>query len=109
MTGATIEGPVLDAADLVIGVGFDPVELIPTPWAYAAGVVLVGSWPVDDSSFFGAGLRGEVVGDATDLAGIVHEIAERAVHDLGTRCRATVPARRARRVGRRGASRRPAR
>ncbi len=65
----------LDAADLVIGVGLDPVELIPTPWAYGAGVVLIGSWPVDDSSFFGSALLGEVVGDAADLAGIVHELA----------------------------------
>ena len=74
MTGATIEGPVLDAADLIIGVGLDPVELIPAPWAYHAGVVLIGSWPVDDSSFFGSSLHGEVVGGATDLAALVHEL-----------------------------------
>ncbi len=76
MTGATIEAPVLDAADLVIGVGLDPVELIPAPWAYRAGVVLIGSWPIDDSSFFGSALHGEVVGGAADLAEIVHELAD---------------------------------
>lgn len=76
MTGATIEAPVLDAADLVIGVGLDPVELIPAPWAYTAGVVLVGSWPVDDSTFFGSHLLGEVVGDAADLAALVGEVAD---------------------------------
>jgi acetolactate synthase-1/2/3 large subunit len=73
MTGATIEAPVLDAADLVIGVGLDPVELIPAPWRYEAGVVLIGSWPVDDSSYFGSRLHGEAIGD---LAEIVHELAD---------------------------------
>ena len=66
-TGATIEAPVLDAADLVIGVGLDPVELIPAPWVHAAPVVLVGSWPVDDSTFFGDRLVGEIVGDLPTL------------------------------------------
>lgn len=76
MTGATIEAPLLDAVDLVIGVGLDPVELIPAPWEYSADVVLIGSWRVDDSSFFGSSLRGEVVGESTDLAAIVHDLAE---------------------------------
>ncbi|MGD9701139.1 MAG: thiamine pyrophosphate-binding protein [Acidimicrobiia bacterium] len=66
-TGATIEAPVLDAADLVIGVGLDPVELIPAPWAHAAPVVLVGSWSVHDSTFFGHRLVGEIVGDLPTL------------------------------------------
>jgi hypothetical protein len=29
MTGATIEAPVLDEADLIVGIGLDPVELSP--------------------------------------------------------------------------------
>ena len=66
-TGATIESPVLDAADLIIGVGLDPVELIPAAWSYAAPVVLLGSWPVDDSSFFGDHLALEVVGNLAEL------------------------------------------
>ena len=105
MTGATIEGPVLDAADLIIGVGLDPVELIPAPWAYRAGVVLIGSWPVDDSSFFGSGLHGEVVGGATDLAALVHELGAVLSTTWARDAGQAVPARRARRVGRRGASR----
>jgi acetolactate synthase I/II/III large subunit len=39
LTNAAIEGPILDQADLFIGVGLDPVELIPRPWARAAPIV----------------------------------------------------------------------
>ena len=57
-TGATIEAPLLLEADLVVGVGLDPVELIPAPWPYAAPVVLLGTWPtVDDGAYFGDHLR----------------------------------------------------
>jgi acetolactate synthase-1/2/3 large subunit len=62
-TGATIEAPLLHQADLVFGLGLDPVELIPGPWPYPAPVVLIGPWPVDDSSFFGDRLLADVTGD----------------------------------------------
>ena len=71
-TGATIEAPVLDDADLIIGVGLDPVELIPGPWPYPAPLLLLGSWPVDDSTYFGRQVVAEVVGD---LATIVDDLA----------------------------------
>lgn len=66
-TGATIEGPLLHGADLIIGVGFDPVELIPGLWPYAAPVVLLGAWPTDDSTYFGDNLAADVVGDLGEL------------------------------------------
>jgi acetolactate synthase-1/2/3 large subunit len=66
-TGATIESPVLHDADLIIGIGLDPVELIAAPWAYDAPVVLLGGWAIDDSTFFGGHLAGEVVGDLAEL------------------------------------------
>ena len=62
-TGATIEAAVLDDADLIVGVGLDPVELIPGAWPYPSPVVLLGGWAVDDSTFFGDRLAAEVVGD----------------------------------------------
>jgi acetolactate synthase-1/2/3 large subunit len=68
-TGATAEGPLLDAADVIVGIGLDPVELIPAPWPYQAPVVLLGSWPIDDSAYFGDRLVAEAVGDLADLAG----------------------------------------
>jgi acetolactate synthase-1/2/3 large subunit len=62
-TGATVEAPLLHRADLILGVGLDPVELIPGPWPYAAPVVLAGPWPVDDSTFFGGRLLADLIGD----------------------------------------------
>lgn len=71
-TGATIEAPVLEEADLIVGVGLDPVELIPGAWPYAAPVLLLGSWEVDDSTFFGDRVVAEVFGD---LAAILDQLA----------------------------------
>lgn len=51
ITGATIESPVLEGADLIIGVGLDPVELIPAPWPYAAPFLALGEWAVVDRYF----------------------------------------------------------
>jgi acetolactate synthase-1/2/3 large subunit len=68
-TGATTERPLLDAADVIVGIGLDPVELIPAPWPYHAPVVLLGSWPIDDSTYFGDRLVAEAVGDVSELAG----------------------------------------
>lgn len=60
-TAATIEQPLLSDADLVIGIGLDPVEFIPSAWPAGLAVVLVGTWLIDDSDFFGADRRSEVV------------------------------------------------
>jgi acetolactate synthase I/II/III large subunit len=61
-TGATIEAPLLLAADLVVGVGLDPVELIPAPWPYEAPVILLGTWPTAaEGAYFGDRLLAEVV------------------------------------------------
>lgn len=45
LTGATIEAPVLHAADVIVTIGLDAVELIPGSWPYQAPVLAVGSWP----------------------------------------------------------------
>ena len=74
-TGASAESALLHAADLIIGFGLDPVELIPAPWPYEAPVVLLGSWLIDDSTYFVDKLAGQAVGDlpllVDALAGIV--------------------------------------
>jgi acetolactate synthase I/II/III large subunit len=44
-TGGTMESPLLSAADLIVGLGVDPVELIPASWAYAARTILVTDIP----------------------------------------------------------------
>jgi acetolactate synthase-1/2/3 large subunit len=51
LTGATVEGPVLQAADLIIAVGLDPVELIPADWTYAAPLLSLAEWSLADPYF----------------------------------------------------------
>jgi acetolactate synthase I/II/III large subunit len=51
LTGATVEAPVLEAADVIVAVGLDSVELIPNPWPYTAPVVSIAPWR-DDSPYF---------------------------------------------------------
>jgi acetolactate synthase-1/2/3 large subunit len=59
-TGAVIERPLLEQADLVLGIGLDAVEPMPGPWTYEAPVVLLHSHPVE-TAYFGAPLL--VTGD----------------------------------------------
>jgi acetolactate synthase-1/2/3 large subunit len=68
LTGATIEAAVLADADLVVGVGLDPVELIPAPWSYRAPVLLMGEWAIEDTYF---GPAAELVGPLDELLAIV--------------------------------------
>jgi acetolactate synthase I/II/III large subunit len=55
LTGGTMESPLLAAADLIIGLGADPVELIPAAWAYAARTVLVTEYPAGSAEYFTGG------------------------------------------------------
>ncbi|WP_449278372.1 thiamine pyrophosphate-binding protein [Leucobacter sp. GX24907] len=70
MTGATTEGPVLEAADLIVLVGMDTVELIPNQWEYSAPVVSLASW-AETSPYLQAEV--EVVGD---LAILIQRLGE---------------------------------
>lgn len=54
-TGATTERPLLEQADVILGLGLDPVEPMPGPWPYQAPVVLLHSHPVE-TAYFGAPL-----------------------------------------------------
>jgi acetolactate synthase-1/2/3 large subunit len=47
-TNALIEQPLLAESDLLIGVGLDPVELIPRPWKLEQPIISCGRWRVDD-------------------------------------------------------------
>ncbi len=67
VTGGTIEGHALRAADLILGVGLDPVEFLPTAWDYPAPVVNVTGWRIDDARFFGAALEEEAIGDLAEV------------------------------------------
>jgi acetolactate synthase-1/2/3 large subunit len=48
-TNATIEQPLIDQSDLLIGVGLDPVELIPRAWTRRQPIVYFGSWPAENA------------------------------------------------------------
>jgi acetolactate synthase-1/2/3 large subunit len=51
-TGAVLERPLLEQADLIIALGLDPVEPMPGPWAYEAPMVMLHSHPID-AAYFG--------------------------------------------------------
>jgi len=59
-TGGTMESPLLSAADLIVGLGVDPVELIPATWDYAARTLLITDIPTESARYFTGGL--ELVG-----------------------------------------------
>jgi acetolactate synthase-1/2/3 large subunit len=46
-TNAAIEQAVIDESDLVIGIGLDPVELLPRAWKNKPPIVLCNPWSVD--------------------------------------------------------------
>jgi acetolactate synthase-1/2/3 large subunit len=48
-TNGSIEQPLMDQADLLIGVGLDPVELLPRPWKHKQPIVYAGPWTVEDT------------------------------------------------------------
>jgi acetolactate synthase I/II/III large subunit len=54
-TGGTMESPLLAAADLIIGLGVDPVELIPAPWDYPAPTFLATEYPAGCERYFTGG------------------------------------------------------
>ena len=47
-TNGALERALVEEADLLLGVGLDPVELLPRPWAYEQPIVYIGPAPVDD-------------------------------------------------------------
>jgi acetolactate synthase I/II/III large subunit len=48
-TNSTIEQRMIDECDLLIGLGLDPVELMPRPWKREQPIVYCGPWYVEDA------------------------------------------------------------
>jgi len=65
-TNAVIEQTVIDDSDVLIGVGLDPVELLPRRWTHTQPIVSCGPWRVDDRHI---PFAGQLV---TDIAAGVH-------------------------------------
>jgi acetolactate synthase-1/2/3 large subunit len=47
-SNVAIERPLVEQSDLLIGIGLDPVELLPRPWTFAQPIVLINRWRVPD-------------------------------------------------------------
>lgn len=50
-TGASVERPLLEQADAILGIGLDPVEPMPGPWQYTARMVMLHSHEVETAYF----------------------------------------------------------
>src|SRR5687768_17499178 len=47
-TNARFEQPLVTSSDLILGIGLDPVELLPRRWPYSQPIVYLGPWRVAD-------------------------------------------------------------
>jgi acetolactate synthase-1/2/3 large subunit len=59
-THGALEREILEQADLFIGIGLDPVELLPRPWKYRQPIVSITSWPMRQTQI---PFHSEFVGD----------------------------------------------
>jgi len=48
-TNARVEQSFVASSDLILGIGLDPVELLPRPWPYSQPAVYIGRWDVADT------------------------------------------------------------
>jgi hypothetical protein len=78
-TNGTIERSLVAEADLLLGVGLDPVELIPRPWAYTQAIVHVGPARVDDHHI---PFSSQFVSDIPSAMQLVTELLPRSSWDL---------------------------
>jgi acetolactate synthase I/II/III large subunit len=73
-TGARMEAPILDASDLILMIGVDSVELIPSDWPYEAPVVALNGW-ADEYHYYSP--IASVVGPVDELVASI----PRPLHD----------------------------
>ncbi|MSR07625.1 MAG: thiamine pyrophosphate-binding protein [Gemmatimonadetes bacterium] len=60
-THGALERPLVEAADVIIGVGLDPIEFLPRPWDYRAPCVALSRWPLEQSHLpIAASLTGDL-------------------------------------------------
>lgn len=84
-TGAQMERPLLEQADLVIGVGLDPVEPTSRPWSYPAPVILLARHAME-TAYFGRPLA--LVGSYTrELPLLLDAVRSSWEPDTGQRTR----------------------
>jgi acetolactate synthase I/II/III large subunit len=71
-TNAMIEQRMIDECDLLIGMGLDPVELLPRAWTHGQPIVYCGPWPIDDAHMpFAAQLVTDVASAAREIEALL--------------------------------------
>lgn len=63
-TNGALERPLVESADLLIGIGLDPVELLPRPWTYPQPFIFCGRWLPEQRHI---PVAAALVGDLPDL------------------------------------------
>ncbi len=86
-TGAQADGKVLAEADLILAVGLDSIELIPSPWDYEAPVVALAE-ARDRYRYFES--RSTVVGPLAKLIAELPELTDGWPDDFSRRHRANI-------------------
>jgi acetolactate synthase I/II/III large subunit len=75
-SNGAIERAILDRADLFVGVGLDPVELLPRPWTHRQPIVSIARWRVDDRHVpFAAQFVGDIAAGLHQIGGQLGEAA----------------------------------
>jgi acetolactate synthase-1/2/3 large subunit len=94
VTNAAIEADVLAAADLILAVGLDPIELLPRPWTAAATVVALRAHGEAAPGYRPAWTaEGDVAALVSELSLLVRDTAsEWTVAEVGSRRRALLAA-----------------
>jgi acetolactate synthase-1/2/3 large subunit len=67
-TNAAIEQAVIDESDALIGIGLDPVELIPRVWPHRQPIIYCGPWAVEHTH---VPFAEQIVGDVTDAVRLI--------------------------------------
>ena len=87
-TNGLIERTLIDECDLLVGVGLDPVELLPRPWTFKQPIVGIGRWPCPNAHVpFAAQWTSDVphalawLGDRLPASGWAVERVQSAVSD----------------------------
>ncbi len=71
-TNAAIEQSVIDESDVLIGIGLDPVELLPRRWKHEQPIVYLGPWTVEDTHVpFATQIVAEIPDGAERLAALL--------------------------------------
>jgi acetolactate synthase-1/2/3 large subunit len=78
-TNAAIEQETVARADLLVGVGLDPVELLPRPWIHRQPIVNVTPWAVDDGH---VPFAAQLVSDVPSGMRLIGELLAPAQWDL---------------------------